>query len=151
MELQAGCKPATPTRPLAVLDTNVVLALYRFQDARLRPLASALEAAQLEWVSTRPMRQELAHVLAQGRLPVGQAGAPEPLLACDRLTRRVLAPQGSRFWPRCTDEDDQKFVDLAIGEGAAWLLTRDRAVLKLRHKVRTLSGGQVLRPEDWSP
>lgn len=151
MELQAGWKPAPPDTPLAVLDTNVVLALYWFRDARLGPLAAALEAAQLEWVSTGPMRQELAHVLAQGRLPVGQAGVAEPLLACDRLTRQAPAPQGLRSWPRCTDEDDQKFVDLAIGAGAAWLLTRDRAVLKLRHKVRALSGCQVLRPEDWSP
>jgi predicted nucleic acid-binding protein len=39
--------------------------------------------------------------------------------------------------PRCTDTDDQKFVDLALDAGAQWLITRDRALLKLAR--RTLS------------
>jgi len=49
---------------------------------------------------------------------------------------------------RCNDPDDQKFVDLALAYGARWLLSRDRAVLKLAKRCRTL-GLQVLTPEQW--
>ena len=37
---------------------------------------------------------------------------------------------------RCTDPDDQKFIDLALRSGASALLTRDRAVLKLARRAR---------------
>jgi predicted nucleic acid-binding protein len=134
---------------LAVLDTNVVLALYWFRDDRLRPLAAALEGAQIEWVATTAMRQELAHVLELGHLPSGKPGVADPLTAFDSLALQVQTPQALRPWPRCTDEEDQQFIDLAMGARAAWLLTRDRAVLKLRRKVLALSGCQVLRPEEW--
>ena len=50
---------------------------------------------------------------------------------------------------RCTDGDDQKFIDLALGHGARWLLSRDRAVLKLARRARPL-GLSVLTPETWS-
>ncbi len=149
MEPQGAAAASPSGRPLAVLDTNVALALYWFGDDNLGPLAAALEAAQIEWVGTAAMRQELAHVLALGRLPSGKPGLADPLSAFDRLARQVHEPQGQRRWPLCTDKDDQQFIDLALDAGAAWLLTRDRAVLKLRRKVLALSGCQVLRPEEW--
>ena len=37
---------------------------------------------------------------------------------------------------RCTDPDDQKFIDFALRSGASALLTRDRAVLKLARGAR---------------
>ena len=36
---------------------------------------------------------------------------------------------------RCTDPDDQKFIDLALQTGASALLSRDRAVLKLARRA----------------
>jgi uncharacterized protein len=149
MEPQGEAAAGPLGKPLVVLDTNAVLALYWFCDDSLGPLAAALENTQIEWVGTTAMRQELAHVLALGRLPSGKPGVADPLSAFDRLARQVHKPQGLRPGPRCTDEDDQQFIDLALSAGAAWLLTRDRAVLKLRRKVLALSGCQVLRPEEW--
>jgi predicted nucleic acid-binding protein len=52
--------------------------------------------------------------------------------------------------PRCTDAADQKFIDLALASRSQWLLSRDRAVLKLRRKLLDLTGCRVLRPEEWS-
>lgn len=149
MEPQGGAAANPSGRPLVVLDTNVVLALYWFRDQGLRRLAEALRARHIEWVGTEAMRQELVHVLIRGQLPPHQIGLEDPLTTYDELVRRVDHPAVSRTWPRCTDKDDQQFVDLAIGVRAAWLLTRDRAVLKLRRKVLALSGCRVLRPEDW--
>jgi predicted nucleic acid-binding protein len=36
--------------------------------------------------------------------------------------------------PRCSDPDDQKFLALAAAAGAAALVSKDRAVLKLRRR-----------------
>jgi len=48
---------------------------------------------------------------------------------------------------RCTDTDDQKFIDFALAYGAA-LLSRDRAVLKLARRGRN-AGLEILTPECW--
>lgn len=149
MEPQGGAVASPSDGRLALLDTNVVLALFWFRDQGLTRLAEALRAGRIEWVGTEAMRQELAHVLMRGQLPPSQVGPEDPLTAYDQWVRRVDQPEGSRAWPRCTDKDDQKFVDLAISVRAAWLFTRDRALLKLRNKVMALSGCRVLRPEDW--
>lgn len=146
---QGSAVQARSGRPLVVLDTNVVLALYWFRDQGLNRLTEALQTRHIEWVGTEAMRQELVHVLMRGQLAPNQVGLEDPVTAFDQLVRRVDHPGASSAWPRCTDRDDQKFVDLAISVSAAWLLTRDRAVLKLHRKLLALSGCRVLRPDDW--
>jgi len=41
-----------------------------------------------------------------------------------------------------------KFIDLALAHKARWLLSRDRAVLKLGRRTRPL-GLEVLTPDAW--
>ncbi|MBN8487205.1 MAG: PIN domain-containing protein, partial [Burkholderiales bacterium] len=52
---------------------------------------------------------------------------------------------------RCTDPDDQKFIDFALACGARWLVSRDKAVLKLRRRALALHGLQIVHPADWRP
>ena len=143
----------------AVLDTNVVLALYWFQDARLARLAQALRTGQLRWLATSGMRDELAHVLQRLhagadadriRRPEddGGCGTPDVLGIFDRWAiPAALASIGPS--PRCTDAADQIFIDLALASRSSWLLSRDRAVLKLRRRILALTGCKVQRPEEW--
>jgi predicted nucleic acid-binding protein len=49
---------------------------------------------------------------------------------------------------RCTDPDDQKFIDAAI-VSAQWLISRDRAVLKLARRAAAL-GLRIVTPERWA-
>jgi predicted nucleic acid-binding protein len=49
---------------------------------------------------------------------------------------------------RCTDADDQKFIDLACAAPARWLVSRDRAVLKLRRRAAT-DGLVIVTPDGW--
>ena len=44
-----------------------------------------------------------------------------------------LKPVWSRM-PRCSDPDDQKFIELAAAAAAQGLVSKDRAVLKLRRR-----------------
>jgi predicted nucleic acid-binding protein len=122
---------------MVVLDTNVVLALYWFQDARLGRLAQALQTGQLQWLATSEMRQELVHVLERWQgdnaasgpssgLPEEGPGIQDVLRMFDRLAEQVTAsPAGPT--PRCTDSADQKFIDLALISRSSWLLSRDQA------------------------
>ena len=58
-------------------------------------------------------------------------------------------PGWPRLTPRCSDPDDQIFIDLAIAQGAQLLLTRDRALLKLARKAQR-HGVWVATPERWA-
>jgi predicted nucleic acid-binding protein len=51
---------------------------------------------------------------------------------------------------RCSDPDDQVFIDLAAEAGARWLLTHDRALLRLARRARAL-GVQIAQPQSWKP
>ncbi|GCL65893.1 hypothetical protein AQPW35_49740 [Rubrivivax pictus] len=136
--------------PLVVLDTNVVLDLWLFDDARSTPLRQALDAGALTALVTAPMLAELADVLqrpfAQG-WPIPPAAALANLKTCARLVEpsRAAGPPV----PRCTDPDDQKFIDLAWHWPAAWLVSRDRAVLRLA-KPSLARGLRIVTPERWA-
>lgn len=158
---QQAASSATSRVPAAVLDTNAVLALYWFQDARVARLGAALQTGELRWLASSAMRQELVHVLGRLQAVSCERGSPEAAHPGEDAMRRVIdafdllatlvPPCSGPPSPRCTDADDQKFIDLALHSGAAWLLSRDRAVLKLRHRLAALGNCRVMRPEDWAP
>jgi len=58
-----------------------------------------------------------------------------------------VAPVCERL--RCSDSDDQKFIDLAVASGAAWLISRDRAVLRLARRASAF-GLAIVTPERWA-
>jgi predicted nucleic acid-binding protein len=133
-----------------VLDTNVVLDWLVFRNPGCRALVDALETRRAHWMTTVAMRQELAHVLARGTLA---AWRPD-LASIEAAHRRFAVTVETSNAPtrpqlRCTDPDDQKFVDLALQIGDACLLSRDRAVLKLARRARE-AGFAILTPEVWS-
>lgn len=124
-----------------VLDTNVALDLLWFDDPRTRPLAAALEGGHARLLSAPSLRDELARQLRSARL-ARWARAPEQAAAalqrydswCHRGAYATEPPPARRPALRCSDTDDQVFIDLALCNGARWLLSRDHALLKLaRH------------------
>ena len=122
--------------PPIVLDTNIVLDLFVFNDAASAPMKQALDANKLDWLATQPMRDELARVLGYPkiipRLQFYQLTAQTVLAAFDRHARLVdVAPKSP---VTCKDADDQKFIDLAIAHQAL-LLSKDRHVLSMRKRL----------------
>lgn len=132
--------------PAAVLDTNVVLDWLVFRDPRVRPLADALQARQLRWLACAAMREELGHMLAHTSLARWQPDREQALTVFDAAVHLCPPPPRSRL--PCTDADDQVFIDLALAEKAQWLLTHDRALLKLARRARP-HGVQVATPAAW--
>ena len=127
---------ATTGGRLIVLDTNIVLDVFVFNDAASIPLKLALEAGELDWLATPPMRDELARVLDYPqivpRLNFYQLTAEDVLAAFDRHARIKEVPGKAPV--TCSDADDQKFIDLAVAHRAL-LLSKDQHVLSMRKRL----------------
>jgi putative PIN family toxin of toxin-antitoxin system len=141
---------ATLSKPAVVLDTNVVLDWLVFRNPGGRALFDAIETRQVRWLVTASMHDELAHVLGRGVAATWSPDLGHIFESWRMLSEEVMPPNasGEATRLRCTDPDDQKFIDLALA-GARWLVSRDRAVLKLGKRAGRL-GVQFLTPERWS-
>jgi putative PIN family toxin of toxin-antitoxin system len=125
-----------------VLDTNIVLDVFVFDDEAAQPLRDQLVAGRLRWLATAAMRDELERVLAYPqivpRLAFRGLAAADVLAAFDRhVTPVECAPKAP---VTCKDPDDQKFIDLAVHERAL-LLSKDGAVLSMSKRLEALGVG----------
>lgn len=122
-----------------VLDTNIVLDLWVYEDPATEPLRAALAEPRTAWLATDAMREELARVLAYPqivkRLAARALPAGDVLAAFDR--RVQIVPDASKAPYTCKDADDQKFIDLAVAHGAA-LLSKDAHVLSMARRLDRL-------------
>lgn len=150
MPLQPSPKPASAAADvLLVLDTNVVLDWVAFGDARMRPIAAAIERGALRVVTNAACLQELCRALGYAQVKLD---APAQALAYERYLAYVqyfeIAPgaAGAQL-PRCDDPDDQKFLELAWHARASHLLTRDHALLRLARELTQAGRFRVLAPE----
>lgn len=139
-------------KPVLVLDTNVVLDLLHFDDAGARPLLRALEDGRVRCVATDATLEEWRRVLAYPEFALDSMQQAARLaryrdlsetvaeVAADAVLPRRGTPIHSRLkpvWsrmPRCSDPDDQKFIELAAASHAQGLVSKDRAVLRLRRR-----------------
>ena len=134
--------------PIVVLDTNTVLDWLLFQNAGMSALAGAVQAGQVRWVTCARMRDEFQRTLAYANLAAWSPDS-ERLLACfDRSASVCPTPPATASPWQCSDADDQVFVDLALAEGARWLVTHDRAVLRLSKRARA-HGLLIGKPAAW--
>ncbi len=166
LDSEAAVNSVTAASTAVVLDTNIVLDLWVFQDPAAAALLQALESGATVWWATTPMRDELARVLdyphIQKRLLQRQLGpkysnpdlpqrpdssaADWVLCEFDRLAKVAEVPPKATI--TCKDPDDQKFIDLAVAHGCG-LLSKDRAVLCM-HKRLEQHGVRLLKAADFT-
>ena len=137
------------TTEALVLDTNIALDLFVFQDAATEALRTAVERADGAWIATAAMREELVRVLdypqIARRLKAQTRPMQDVLDAFDRCTRLVAEAPKAAY--TCKDPDDQKFIDLAAAHRAT-LVSKDDAVLCMAKRLARV-GVRVCR--EWSP
>ena len=132
--------PISPPQPeKIILDTNIVLDAFVFNDPAAIPLLAGLRNGTLHWIATQPMRDELERVLAYPkiakRLAFYQLRAADVLAQFDALSQTVdVAAKASII---CKDLDDQKFIDLAVAHKAL-VLSKDNAVLCMKKRLLAL-------------
>ncbi|MES2899191.1 MAG: putative toxin-antitoxin system toxin component, PIN family [Pseudomonadota bacterium] len=132
-----------------VLDTNVCLDLFVFNDPRWAPLLAALENGTVEAVTRADCRDEYRVVLHYSHLPLDASTRPHSAERFDALIK-VVAPEARPVrLPVCTDKDDQKFLELARDAGADILITKDKALLKLARKTAQAGLFRIMVPEAW--
>jgi putative PIN family toxin of toxin-antitoxin system len=131
--------------PNVVLDTNIVLDLWIYEDPATPVLLQAIQQGQLNWVATPHMREELRRVLDYPHIVKrrGQRNisVQDVLDQFDAWTKiKEPAPKAPYV---CKDSDDQCFIDLAVAHQAI-LISKDKQVLKLTNRLRRL-GVEVVR------
>jgi predicted nucleic acid-binding protein len=132
-------------KPMAVIDTQVLLDWLVFADARVARWVGAVERGELSWIACPAMRREFAHMVAHPRLARWQPRSEHALRVFDRYAVLLGEPAAAAAPLRCRDANDQVFVDLALQHRARWLLTRDKALLALARKSRVL-GTEIFEP-----
>ena len=130
-----------------VIDTNIVLDLWLFEDPATVPLRAALQSGRITHLATSSMREELARVLTYPHIV--KRMAKSNIQAQDILHRfdeHLLAAEPAAKAPcTCKDPDDQKFIDLAVAHTAP-LLSKDAAILCM--KKRLFQAGVLLNPAE---
>ena len=145
----------TSSTPRLVLDTNVVLDCLVFRDPATRDLTHALQMRRVLALVHQLTLHELQRVLSypQCRLDVpGQREIFDRYLSFattpempDGFSRETL--QLPPTFPCCRDPDDQPFLAIAYHARAEGLVTKDKALLKLRKKARRFDLA-ILAPGD---
>ena len=130
-----------------VIDTNIVLDLWLFEDPATVPLRAALQSGLIAHLATNSMRDELERVLTYPHII--KRMAKSKLQAQDILNRfdehHLLTEPAVKAPCTCKDPDDQKFIDLAVAH-AVPLLSKDAAILCM--KKRLLQSGVMLNPTE---
>jgi putative PIN family toxin of toxin-antitoxin system len=129
---------AQPHALPVVLDSNVWIDILVFDDPHTRPILAALESGALAALIDERCLNELSHVLDYPQFVGRGIDKAAALATLARLAQPVApgaAAPDAKPLPQCKDRDDQKFLELAHASGAAWLVSKDRAVLKLAKRV----------------
>jgi predicted nucleic acid-binding protein len=126
-----------------VLDTNVLLDLWLFDDPSVLSLRAGIEAGRLQPLRSADCDAEFEEVIGRqafGLDPASRRSVLARWMECSKPIATVMqAPLA------CTDPDDQKFLDAAYSAGADWLLTRDKSLLKLARRAQA-AGLRIGRP-----
>jgi putative PIN family toxin of toxin-antitoxin system len=131
-----------------VLDTNVCLDLFVFQDPRWSAIMNGIHSGTIEVLTGEDCRMEWLAVLHYPQLPVTDESRGGIIERFDQSIKTVRPEQkAGAILPRCSDKDDQKFLEITRDSGAGFLVTKDKALLKLAKKIRQAGLFSIETPE----
>ncbi len=131
-----GTAVAAATR--VVVDTNVLLDCWAFDDPAARPLWQAIAAGAMTCLRSAATDGELLEVMQRPSFHARLAARGTDPARCLARWQAMAEPVERVFaapWA-CTDPHDQKFLDLARTGRAGLLVTKDKALLKLARRAR---------------
>lgn len=118
-----------------VLDTNILLDIFVFNDERALQLKKALFDKATQFLASQKTIEEFVDVISR------------PLFKLDKQTQKAILAQwqsiaeqqddsnlASAPW-QCQDPDDQIFLDLAYQLRPTILISKDNAVLQIAHRA----------------
>lgn len=131
-----------------VFDTNVLLSLWVFEDSRFAPLRARVEHGDWAALTDEHCLAEFKRVLGYAQFKLSaerqaQIHADYSAIAQSRHPARTFLVT----LPRCSDRDDQKFLELARDAGAGWLVTADKALLKMARRDKLAGLLRIVTPD----
>ncbi len=132
-----------------VFDTNVLVSLYIFSDSRFAPLRTRIESGEWQAITNDACLDEFRRVLGYPLFSLPEERQHAALDAYRAGVTRIdaSAQTGGAELPRCKDRDDQKFLELARDGAADWLVTADKALLRLARRDRLRGLFWIMTPE----
>lgn len=115
-----------------ILDTNVVLDILHFADAPALPILSSLEAGNAQCYASLEMLDELRRVLSYAAFKLDEKSQLALHARYQGVTRLAKSTSVGSRMPRCSDPDDQMFLELAASTQADLLVSKDKALLALK-------------------
>jgi len=118
-----------------VLDTNVLLDIFVFNDFRAIHLKQALIDRQVDTLATSKTLEEFADVISRPLFCLEQE-VQDRILSQWHSIARVLDDETLLIAPwQCQDPDDQVFLNLAYTAKPSLLISKDNEVLKLANRA----------------
>jgi putative PIN family toxin of toxin-antitoxin system len=122
-------------KPRVVLDTNILLDLFYFKDKSVAYLFECLKTEKVQGFTCELIWEEFAEVLA--RKPFNQTVEEVNLIWSNyQHLFKWQAPQRNNSGIKCSDPDDQIFVELAVELAPCSLITKDKDLLILHKKLQ---------------
>lgn len=122
-------------RTTVVLDTNVLLDLYVYQDPRTAALRRAMAGNDLDLLACDQTMAELADVLVREKFQL-DADRQQEILARWTLASRQIVQAELVVAPwRCKDKADQVFLDMAWTYRPCLLISKDLQVLRFAKRA----------------
>ena len=114
-----------------ILDTNILLDIFVFEDVRADRLRNAVLNRQIKTYSHQTSVEELRDVISRPLFALEEARQAEVMRQWQSLSQSIEDPKLEPAPWKCQDPDDQVFLDLAFTVRPSILISKDNAVLKL--------------------
>lgn len=114
-----------------ILDTNILLDIFVFEDTRASQLRNAILNRQIMTYSSQATIEELADVISRPLFSIEDQRQTEIILQWQAVSQSMNEAQiGVAPW-KCRDPDDQIFLDIAFTVRPSILISKDHELLSL--------------------
>ena len=114
-----------------ILDTNILLDIFVFEDVRADRLRNAVLNRQIKTYSNQTSVEELRDVISRPLFALEEGRQAEIMGQWQSLSQSIEDLKLEAAPWKCQDPDDQIFLDLAFTVRPSILISKDNAVLKL--------------------
>jgi len=114
-----------------ILDTNILLDIFVFEDVRADRLRNAVLNRQIKTYSNQTSVEELRDVISRPLFALEEGRQAEIMGQWQSLSQSIEDLKLEAAPWKCQDPDDQVFLDLAFTVRPSILISKDNAVLKL--------------------
>jgi len=131
-----------------VFDTNVLLSMYVFADSRFASFREQVEQGQWIALTSEACLAEFHRVLTYPMFALDSTSQATAFSAYAKYSLQVASATGLKIaLPACSDRDDQKFLELARDGKADWLVSSDKALLRLARRDKLRGLFRIMTPE----